>query len=178
MNMFWIILTGIATLVYVFFLGRSKSWMCRLRLTLIPVSLAMSIVFIFFYIIGSYKTLEAQKFGYQFMLLLPLSIEYILLCSVVVCWSAWKKRGFTKLKKKKGLIKEIIYGLIIGNIIAFLFGIILSFIDDLVPFLGLLVGLGYALIVVIILGLKEEFKIEPSIKTPKKKSESKKPVEK
>jgi len=164
MSTIWWILIGITVALYAFYLGRAKTWGCRLRLTLIPMSLAVSILFLLYIIIPTWNYL-----GIDFKNTLPqptsliihlFLIEYILLGCTAICWTAWKKRGFSNLKKKNGLIAGLMMGLMMGFIVGFIVGLIVWLIVWLMAGLivGFIVWLMAGLIAGLIAGLENEFK--------------------
>ena len=99
------------TILSIFYIGagygKSKTWQDKLRFALIPISIAISIAFLYF-IIGSWKfnnignLLEENLPSIWQLQIIPLFlIEYCLIASIAICFCAWKKKGFTNLKEFK-----------------------------------------------------------------------------
>ena len=95
---------------------RSKTWRDALRFSLVLILIVASAGLVFF-IIGCWKIEYVNEIYRSQILPLPL-MEYCLIGSVAISFSAWKKSRFKNLEKieDRGFIFWLISGLIFGLI--------------------------------------------------------------
>lgn len=150
MNTFLMILSGTTLFVLGWGYCKSPTWKDKLRLTLVLVSIAISILFMLYiikcwgyFVAGdSLKTIQFKSI-YHLPYVFLFIIEYLLIGSIAVTLAAWIKKGYANLKciKKESLFWGLLVGLLSGLFWGLLVGLLVG---------GLLVGL--------LVGLSKEFK--------------------
>ncbi len=151
-----VIFFGLTCFVY----GKSKTWADRIRFTLIPVSITISILFVY-YIMASWSyyisgdTLKTIQFKtiYHLPFAVVFIIEYLLISSIVISFAAWKKGGYSKLKEIKngGILRALLGGLLLALLGALLGGLLLAFLEGFL--VGFLVGLLRGFLGILLAGL-------------------------
>ena len=153
-----VIFFGLTCFVY----GKSKTWADRIRFTLIPVSITISILFVYYimaswsyYISSTPKSMQFKTI-YHLPFIFVFIIEYLLISSIAVSFAAWKKGGYSKLMKIKD--EGLLYGVLVGLLICFFIGFLLGLFGEIL--IGLLVGFLLGLVIAFLIGFSTEFKTE------------------
>ena len=150
-----VIFFGLTCFVY----GKSKTWADRIRFTLIPVSITISILFVYYimaswsyYISSTPKSMQFKTI-YHLPFIFVFIIEYLLISSIAVSFAAWKKGGYSKLKEIKngGILRALLGGLLLALLGGLLGGLLLALLEGFL--VGFLVGLLRGFLGILLAGL-------------------------
>lgn len=151
---FWAI--SIAVLISATWIGltylQSPTWKEKGRFIIFLATIPASIVLVYFTKqFWGHPSAENPTTIYQLWMALYLAVTYLLLSLIPISFAAYKKDGFSELKKfrESGTINSMVFGLLPGIIVWAIFGL----------GNGLIIALSFCLIVGSLTGLKDEFKV-------------------